>query len=304
MKFSKHFSQSIILILMMLLFIPAANGAYLIDTGPGMNKRSGSPIYNTTPVNGDFQFLAVEFYLDSTYTITDVEGWIYHYDAQNQASHITFIIYGDGGNIPDVNNELYNQVVTLSSDIAPRWHGLTNLNWSLSSGEYWLAFEVRQPELLDNAMPEFAPNPQEHEAYYNGGNVNFGYLPVSLGYGVRMQGHSINSLLIDIKPMSGTNEINLNSKGVIPVAIFSSNVFDATTINPLSVLFGPDAAEETHGTGHFEDVNEDGYIDLMLHFETRETGLICNDTEAVLTGETTDGQLFKGVDSIIAVGCK
>ena len=38
---------------------------------------------------------------------------------------------------------------------------------------------------------------------------------------------------IDIKPGSDPNSINLGSAGVIPVAILSSEAFDATTVDPL-----------------------------------------------------------------------
>ena len=43
---------------------------------------------------------------------------------------------------------------------------------------------------------------------------------------------------IDIKPGSDPNSINLRSKGVIPVAILTTEDFDATTVDPLSVEFG------------------------------------------------------------------
>jgi hypothetical protein len=47
---------------------------------------------------------------------------------------------------------------------------------------------------------------------------------------------------IDIKPGSFPNSINPRSKGVIPVAILTTDTFDATTVDPLSVTFGPDEA--------------------------------------------------------------
>jgi hypothetical protein len=42
---------------------------------------------------------------------------------------------------------------------------------------------------------------------------------------------------IDIKPGSYPNSINLCSHGVVPVAILSGDGFDATTIDPTSVMF-------------------------------------------------------------------
>jgi len=108
---------------------------------------------------------------------------------------------------------------------------------------------------------------------------------------------------IDIKPDNLENTINLKSKGVIPVVVISSDIFDATIVDPLSVEFGPNGALESHGKGHVEDVDEDGDLDLIFHFKTQETGIACDDLEAILIGETFDGLEFEGVDSINTVKC-
>jgi hypothetical protein len=117
-------------------------------------------------------------------------------------------------------------------------------------------------------------------------------------------------VLIDIKPGSYPNCINPRSQGVIAVAILTASVdagdaldFDATTVDPLSVEFGPDGATEAHGQGHIEDVDSDGDLDLLLHFRTQETGIECGSNEARLTGETYDGKAIVGSDSIQTVGC-
>ena len=112
------------------------------------------------------------------------------------------------------------------------------------------------------------------------------------------------SVAIDIKPGSFPNSINPKSKGNIPVAILTTEDFDATTVGPLSVEFGPHGATESHGRGHIEDVDGDGDDDLVLHFRTQDTGIQCGDTSASLTGETFGGQMIEGSDSINTVGCK
>lgn len=111
-------------------------------------------------------------------------------------------------------------------------------------------------------------------------------------------------VIVDIKPGSDPNSVNPRSKGVIPVAILSDAHFDATTVDPLSVRFGPDEAEEAHRRGHVEDVDGDGIDDLMLHFRTQETGIHCGTTEATLTGVTTSGESIRGTDSVRTVGCR
>ncbi len=106
---------------------------------------------------------------------------------------------------------------------------------------------------------------------------------------------------IDIKPGSWPNAINPDSKGVIPVAILTTDDFDATTVDPLSVKFGVGEATECHGQGHIEDVDGDGDLDMVLHFKTQDTGIKAGDTEACLTGETVDGQAIEGCDAIMTV---
>lgn len=103
---------------------------------------------------------------------------------------------------------------------------------------------------------------------------------------------------VDIKPGSATNPVNLKSEGVIPVAILTTDDFDATTVDPMTVAFGPAGANEAHGCSHFSDVDFDGDVDLMLHFRTQETGIQPGDTEACLTGQTLDGQAIVGCDLI------
>ncbi|MBA7668279.1 hypothetical protein ES703_76389 [subsurface metagenome] len=91
---------------------------------------------------------------------------------------------------------------------------------------------------------------------------------------------------IDIKPGSDPNSINLKSKGLIPVAILTTPDFDASTVDPDTVAFGPNEAACVHWA--LEDVDGDGDIDLILHFKTQDTGINPGDTEATLIGYTYD----------------
>jgi hypothetical protein len=109
---------------------------------------------------------------------------------------------------------------------------------------------------------------------------------------------------LDIRPRSSSNPINPKSHGVIPVAILTTDTFDATLVDPLSVRFGPNGAAEAHNKGHIEDVNHDGEPDLLLHFRTQATGIECGDTTASLTGATRAGDPIQGSDAIKTVGCK
>jgi len=114
---------------------------------------------------------------------------------------------------------------------------------------------------------------------------------------------------IDIKPRSDPNSINPDSKGVIPVAVLTTNTavgesvtFDATTVDAETVHFGPDGAQAVHWG--LEDVDSDGDIDMVLHFKTQETGIQAGDTEATLTGKTLEeygAQDITGTDSVRTV---
>lgn len=101
---------------------------------------------------------------------------------------------------------------------------------------------------------------------------------------------------IDIKPGSDTNPINLNSNGVIPVAILTDDSFDASTVDVSTVRFGP--AEAAPVQYAMEDVDGDGDADMILHFRTQEVGLDEQDTEAILIGQTIDGIYFIGRDAV------
>jgi hypothetical protein len=114
---------------------------------------------------------------------------------------------------------------------------------------------------------------------------------------------------IDVKPGSDPNSINLKSKGVVPVAVMGSADFDVTVIEVTTLLFGPALATPAHdltGQGayqdHVQDVNDDGYPDLVSHYSVRETGLRRDDTEACVVGETLSGIPIEGCDSVRIVG--
>jgi hypothetical protein len=106
---------------------------------------------------------------------------------------------------------------------------------------------------------------------------------------------------VDIKPGSSTNPIYLKSQGVIPVAILSTSVFDATTVDPLTVQFGPNGAVASSNPWHLEDVNGDGKLDMVLQFNTQQTGIRSTDTQACLTGKTKSGVPIKGCDVVSIV---
>jgi hypothetical protein len=108
---------------------------------------------------------------------------------------------------------------------------------------------------------------------------------------------------IDIKPGNLLNSMNPSSQGVIPVAILTTDSFDAATVDATTVLFGPSGTEAAPVHSALEDVDGDGDIDMILLFNTQETGIQCGDTSASLTGHTSGGEAIRGSDSVNTAKC-
>lgn len=108
------------------------------------------------------------------------------------------------------------------------------------------------------------------------------------------------TVAVDVKPGSSPNSINPRSKGVIPVALLTTDSFDAGSVDPATIVFG----EATPVHVVLEDVDEDGDLDLLLHIKTQDSGIVCGDSTAVLRGVTFGGQVIEGYDAIRTVGCK
>ncbi|MGD8500457.1 MAG: hypothetical protein PVJ86_07400 [Phycisphaerales bacterium] len=122
---------------------------------------------------------------------------------------------------------------------------------------------------------------------------------------------------IDIKPGSCPNPLNLNSKGVLPVAILGSEGFDVTTIDPDSILLEGVAPIRSS----YEDVSTpvsedecacttegpDGFLDLTLKFKTQEIVAAIGEVSdgdllsLTLTGEDISGVSIEGTDCVVVI---
>jgi probable HAF family extracellular repeat protein len=109
---------------------------------------------------------------------------------------------------------------------------------------------------------------------------------------------------IDITPGSETNPVSLAASGVTVVALLGSGSLDVDEIDGATISMGRAGARLKHRKGpHRRDVNRDGLLDLVAHFQTHEIGLALGDEEACIRAETLDGELVGGCDVIDLVGC-
>jgi parallel beta-helix repeat protein len=107
---------------------------------------------------------------------------------------------------------------------------------------------------------------------------------------------------IDIKPGSDPNCFNNDGIGVIPVAIFGNVDFDVYTIDPDTVTLDGLAVAAKGKSNKllvaYEDVNDDGYTDLVIKFEEIDGAFNQGSHNAVLTGTLYDGTYIFGVGDI------
>ena len=129
------------------------------------------------------------------------------------------------------------------------------------------------------------------------------------------------SVHVDIKPQSCPNPLNVKSKGVLPVVILSTDVFDVNEIDPnsLEILgIGPirysyeDVAAPADANALPEECvcsteGPDGYTDMTLKFDTSEMIEAIVEVEdgdyvvLTLTGSLKDGTPIEGTDCVMII---
>jgi hypothetical protein len=78
------------------------------------------------------------------------------------------------------------------------------------------------------------------------------------------------------------------------LSMLTTDDFDASNLDPVSVVF----ADASPLRWAIEDVDLDGDMDFLFHFEVSELNLDESSTEAVLTGETYDNTLLFSMDEV------
>ena len=192
-----------------------------------------------------------------------------------------------------------------------QYRGVHDEDWNLL---YWSNFEVElltAPEVLGNVILSlrFEEDGPEGPVFHAGYSLTddaevlepFTPIPSNMHtidepgrWGIRAHVTFVqaSSLTIDIKPGSDPNCFNINSHGVIPVAILGSDTFDVSNIDQSTLSFG---GLEVRIRGNkwpscgLEDTNGDGLFDLVCQFQDNTDYWSGGDSEATLTGELLDG---------------
>jgi hypothetical protein len=107
---------------------------------------------------------------------------------------------------------------------------------------------------------------------------------------------------MELKPGSGPNCINPNSKGNVPVAIYGDSV-NVRQINVSTLEIDDDSNPLTPGVRpvktSIEDLDRDGNVDLVIHFDTRQlstAGILADGRTLQVTGNFNNGNLFNASD--------
>jgi hypothetical protein len=113
----------------------------------------------------------------------------------------------------------------------------------------------------------------------------------------------VTRIAIDIAPGDSPTVIEAGRGGLLPVAILSTPAFDATTIDPSTIRFGPTGTEAEPARTVTEDVDRDDRVDMMSLIRVADVPLPCGDVDMRLKAETSTGAAVEGVERVTIIGC-
>jgi hypothetical protein len=136
--------------------------------------------------------------------------------------------------------------------------------------------------------------------FKNGGGVAYANYVANGDYHLLISGVSPSMMQINIDVKPGNKDdwapINPKSRGKIPVAILSSGSFDAMAVDFDTLTFGATGDEDSlsHCNKQGKDVNRDGLLDRLCHFNNQDAGFNNESLEGIMRGRTAMGTVFEG----------
>ncbi len=244
---------------------------------------------------------------------------------------VTSVVYNiDGGSIP-AGTLVDSHMIFLNAPPGPNIYHRNNVVWTFSGPiigvmsdspgnlEAASTLELGAAGTIYPAAGFANRGIESGDSYIIAGNqltLNMGVDP-DAGDWIRvvtLASPPVTELAIDIKPGSCPNPFNVNSMGVLPVAILGMEDFDVSDIDVATVTLEGVAPIRfdyedvaTPFEGELCDCHEegaDGYLDLTLKFDTQEImealGPVADGEELalILTCELIDGTPLQGSDCI------
>ena len=258
--------------------------------------------------DGYLEVMPTNYYGGAAYYSTPVE----FRSAKSPWIEATFVDDGQNNGIQLVMKNAYREYTHIGASVSHKnyviyWYnyqsrsaGLLDTSVIRTRGQHTLRLGMQENGTvdywIDNARVWSNNNisPESFEDIYLAAQVSTGtFIDYQVGMDYRAP-QAVVDISIDIKPGGNPNNINLKSRGVVPVAVVTTDEFDASTIDPETVSFAAAAAERCTE----EDIDFDGDMDLLFHFKTQELNLDKDSTEATLAGTTYDGQAIEGTDTV------
>mgnify|MGYP001592955808 FL=1 len=211
----------------------------------------------------------------------------------------TTAIQTDNEYLREIPGELYYTEGEIGSDGRPK----DTIYWpKQKTGDYII--KAIPEEGVDSIATYSLKFTAENQTINLAENIPISQIP-SEGYGViAEESGTVNRfipVLIDVKPDSSSNTINLGSNGFLPVAIFGSATFNVKQIDVATIKLanaGIKLKGNSQAIVNYEDINGDDSIDIIIHVITDALQLTATDVKANLEGQLIGGDIIKGSDSI------
>ncbi len=258
-----------------------------VATGPAAPGLSG---LNENPPNGSSAIGSALITFDTVTSMMTVDVAFTGLSGTTTASHIHCCVSPPG-----------------NAGVATTVPTFTGFPLGVTSGTYVQTFDMLNPASYNPAFvaAHGGTAVSAEAALIAGMLAGQAYLNVHSTFrpGGEIRGFLAKPVDISIKPDAAPPvPINPRSHGKIPVAILSTPTFNAvTSVDTSSVTFGQTGNEQSLAfcNAGGEDVNGDGLLDLVCHFETELTGFQSGDTLGILEGKTFSGVPIVGQEGII-----